>query len=133
MRPRWPLVREDDIQSALFSHLRWRAAPGAFFFHCPNGGRRDPVEAARFKALGARAGVPDVIIIYEGRCYALELKAQAGRLSNIQTEVLAALQRAGAFADVAYGLDAALTKLESWGLVRPARPASYAVIPDHMA
>lgn len=30
--------------------------------HIPNGGYRKPSEAARFRALGVRAGVPDILL-----------------------------------------------------------------------
>ena len=47
---------EAAIQRAIFQHLRTRAAPGVFAFHCPNGGYRKPVEAAIMKGLGGVDG-----------------------------------------------------------------------------
>jgi hypothetical protein len=41
---------EQQIQRAVLDHLRWRAVPGAFAFHVPNGGWRSAVEAAIFKS-----------------------------------------------------------------------------------
>src|SRR5215471_5481753 len=38
--------------------------------HVANGGYRRPTEAAILKGLGVVAGVPDVILIHRGRCYA---------------------------------------------------------------
>ena len=70
---------EDAIQRAVFQHLRARGAPKVFAFHPANGGYRKPVEAAILKSLGVVAGVPDVIAIHNGRCYALELKAEGDR------------------------------------------------------
>src|SRR6266545_803134 len=109
---------EDAIQRAVFQHLRARAAPGVFAFHPANGGYRKPVEAAILKGLGVRAGVPDVIAIHNGRCFALELKAEGGRATDKQLECIAALREAGAFTAVAEGLDRALACLEAWGLLR---------------
>jgi hypothetical protein len=60
----WPTVREDDIQASLVAHLHWRGVPGLFFFHSANEGRRHPIEGARLKAVGLRAGTPDVILIH---------------------------------------------------------------------
>jgi hypothetical protein len=114
-------VREADIQRALFDHLHWRGAPGVYAFHVPNGGKRNRIEAAIFKGLGARAGVPDVIAVHQGRCYAIELKTEAGRLSKAQAEAIAALERAGAITSVCRGLDAALHTLQRWGLLRNGR------------
>jgi VRR-NUC domain len=87
---------EAAIQRAVFQHLRTRPAPGLFCFHVPNGGFRKPVEAAILKGMGVRAGVPDVICIHDGRTYALELKADGGRLTDSQQRVLIALRAAGA-------------------------------------
>ena len=114
-------LRESDIQRAVFDHLRWRGVPGVFAFHVPNGGKRDRIEAAIFKGLGARAGVPDVFAVHQGRCYAIELKTEAGRLSKAQAEAIAALERAGAITSVCRGLDAALHTLQRWGLLRNGR------------
>lgn len=109
---------EDAIQRAVFEHLRTRPAPGVFAFHVPNGGKRKPIEAAIMKGLGVTAGVPDVIAIKDGRAYGLELKAADGRPTPRQIETLQKMQAAGATVALAQGLDAALAKIEEWGLVR---------------
>ena len=70
------------------------------------------------QGLGVTSGVPDVIAIHQGRCYALELKREGGRPSESQLACLAAMERAGAFTAVAEGLDRALACLEAWGLLR---------------
>ena len=108
--------REAAIQRAVFQHLRARAAPGLFAFHR---GYRKPVEAAIImKGMGVVAGVPDVIAICQGRCYALELKASGCRATDRQLATIAALEAAGAFTAVCEGLDRALACLEAWGLLR---------------
>jgi hypothetical protein len=109
---------EAAIQKAVFQHLRTRGAPGVFAFHPANGGYRKPIEAAILKGLGVRPGVPDVIAVYQGRTYGLELKVAGGRPTPKQLEAIAAMRAAGAIADVAVGLDAALRWLEEKGLLR---------------
>jgi hypothetical protein len=109
---------EDAIQRAVFEHLRIRGAEGAFFFAVPNGGFRRPVEAAIFKSLGVRAGVPDVFIVHNGHCFAMELKAEGGRATDKQLACIAALREAGAFTAIAEGLDRALACLEAWGILK---------------
>jgi hypothetical protein len=52
-------------------HLAWRRAPGVFAFHPANGGWRSRTEAAILKELGVVAGVPGIILMREGRTYAL--------------------------------------------------------------
>jgi hypothetical protein len=69
------------------------------------------------KGLGVVAGVPDVIAIHQGRCYAMELKAEGGRATEKQLATIAAMQAAGAYCCIAEGLDAALRTLESWNLL----------------
>jgi VRR-NUC domain len=106
-------------QRAVIEHLAWRARPGVFAFHCPNGGWRSRVEGAILKAIGTVAGVPDIICIFEGRCYALELKAERGRLTDVQRITHERLREAGAEVAVAHGVDEALARLEQWRLLRP--------------
>jgi hypothetical protein len=111
-------VTEQQIQKAVFAHLRQRGAPGAFFWHPFSGGFRRPKEAAIFKGLGAIAGLPDVMILHEGKLYCVELKREGGRLTDTQEQCLIKLREAGAMATHAHGLDQALRVLEGWGLLR---------------
>lgn len=109
---------EDQIQRAVFQHLKQRGAPDVFAFHVPNGGKRKPIEAAIFKGLGVVAGVPDVIAVRDGHVYGLELKSNDGKMTMAQVDAHAGLRIAGATVATTYGLDEALAKLEQWGLVR---------------
>ena len=59
------------------------------------------------QGLGVTSGVPDVIAVKDGRCYALELKAEGGKLTEAQEHVLIKLREAGAMATHAHGLDQA--------------------------
>jgi hypothetical protein len=108
---------EDQIQRAVFQHIRSRGVPGLVAWHTPNGGKRKPIEAAIFKGLGVRAGVSDIIAVHKGAVFALELKADGGRATESQLEFLADIGRAGAFTALATGIDQALTTLEAWGLL----------------
>jgi hypothetical protein len=109
---------EAQIQRAVIEHLRWRGVPNSFAFHPANGGWRTAVEGAILKAAGVVPGVPDVIIINNGRVFGLELKTVAGRLSDIQRQTMEAMRRAGAIVAVAHGLDEAIAQLEQWQLLR---------------
>ena len=68
--------------------------------------------------MGVRAGVPDVILIRDAEMYALELKAEGGRLSLAQRECQERMRAAGCKIATAVGLDQALAQLEAWGLLR---------------
>ena len=109
---------EAAIQRAVFAHFRARSAPGVFAFHPANGGYRRPIEAKILQGLGVTSGVPDVIAVKDGRCYALELKPEGGKLTEAQEHVLIKLRAAGATATHAHGLDQALRILEGWQLLR---------------
>jgi hypothetical protein len=109
---------EQQIQHAVFQHFRARSAPRVFAFHPANGGYRKPIEAKILQGLGVTSGVPDVIAIKDGRAYALELKAEGGKLTEAQEQVLIRLREAGAMATHAHGLDQAIHILEAWGLLR---------------
>jgi hypothetical protein len=110
------LQREDNIQRVLFAHLNRRAARGVVYWHTPNGGKRQISEAAKFKRLGVRPGMPDVMLLRGGELFALELKTDTGRLSDDQRATLQSLTAAGATVATAYGLDHALKLLEQWGI-----------------
>lgn len=60
--------------------------------HSPNGGKRNAIEAAKFKQMGVRAGFPDLILLVPNKLYpflGIELKTKSGR----QTENQKAYQR----------------------------------------
>jgi hypothetical protein len=109
---------EDQIQRAVFEHLRQRGASNMFAFHPANGGWRSRIEAKILKGLGVWAGVPDVIAIKDGQAYALEIKTEDGGATDAQLQVLDDLRAAGAHAEICHGLDRALAVLEGWGLLK---------------
>jgi hypothetical protein len=113
-----PALSEQQIQKAVFDHFAWRGAPDAFVCHYPAGGFRRPAEAAILKGIGTLAGVPDIIAVYRGRTFALEIKTETGRVTDAQHTVHDRMRRAGAEVGVAYGLDEALAMLEGWKLLR---------------
>jgi hypothetical protein len=117
--PRRRAYPEQSIQRDALDHFRWRGVPNTFVFHCPNGGQRSPIEARILKGLGVVAGVPDLLIVHRGQLYALELKAECGRVTEIQAACHKRLRDAGARVAVAAGIDEAVRQLTSWGLLRP--------------
>ena len=109
---------EQVIQRAVCDHLRQRGARGLVWWHTPNGGRRRPIEAAIFSGLGVKAGVSDLILLHNGRAFALELKTGNGRTSVAQMRFISEFRAAGGEASIVNGLDQALHTLETWGLLR---------------
>ena len=110
---------EQQLQRSVLAHLGRRGMPGLWWCHVPNGGYRGAIEAAIFKSLGVIAGVPDLLLIFSGKTYGLELKAaKGGRLSPAQIRTQEQMRQAGAIVATVTGIDEALQQLESWGLLK---------------
>lgn len=111
---------EDNEQMILF---RWAAMQSGKFpelellYHIPNGGKRNKAEAARFKAMGVKSGVPDLHLpVARGGYHSLyiELKAANGRVSENQSEWLAALNQQGNKAVACYGWEQAAQAIKDY-------------------
>lgn len=113
---------EDALQRACVRWLRL-AHPRVFAFHCPNGGKRNLAEAARFKAMGVIPGIPDLLIL-EGRGLAVELKSKKGVLTDNQKTVHELLRSRGWAVAVARDLDAFVSIVNSHMNSRAVREAS---------
>jgi hypothetical protein len=105
-RPRYLENRE---QMALFTWLRTVRYQGQplthYAWHTPNGGLRNAREAARLKALGVKAGVPDVSLTIAAQGFHglyIELKAGKGRVTDEQKTVCEMLIEQGYCVLVAY-------------------------------
>jgi hypothetical protein len=109
---------ERAIQVALIEHLTCRAGRGTWWTHFPAGGRRSRINGALLKSMGTRAGVPDLLIVSQGRLFGLELKSSRGRLSPEQRATHEEMRQAGATVGVAGDVDQALDLLAEWGVLR---------------
>lgn len=83
-----PRDEEHKIQCAIVQYLELveNSRKDFTFFAVPNGGWRNPVVAAKLKAEGVRSGVSDLIILYAGKTYFVEIKKPTGRQSETQRE-----------------------------------------------
>lgn len=84
MKTTIPCPTEDEEQIAL---MQWASVMSGRYpelhlmYHIPNGGARSKPEAARFKAMGVKKGVPDIHLpVARGQHHSLyiELKRQHG-------------------------------------------------------
>lgn len=76
----------------------------------PNGGHRHKAVAAKMRAEGVKAGVPDMMMAFPCSGFNglfIELKAGKNRTTASQNEWIARLQQAGYCAVVCYGWEAA--------------------------
>jgi hypothetical protein len=65
-----------------------------------------------------KAGVADLLFLYDGQAFALELKTARGRPTAAQLQFISEFCAAGGEASIATGLDQARRRLEMWGLLR---------------
>lgn len=108
---------EEDIQEAFFGWLSLYYLVRKLSFAIPNGGKRNIVEAKRFKKQGVTSGVPDIFLAIPYNNYHglfIELKAEKGRLSDIQKEWLKNLNDKGYKAVVCYSLDEAINTVTEY-------------------
>lgn len=90
---------EDTLQKncvAWFS-LQWREYAG-LLHHSPNGGKRNATETAKFKAMGVRAGFPDLGLYVARHGFHglfIELKTAKGRQTENQVFFQAMLEEQG--------------------------------------
>ena len=87
-------MTEFRLHAACKQSLDTALPDNAVYFHTPNA-PRNKVTGARLKAMGMKAGVPDLCIIYRGDVLFVELKAPKGRLSPAQKDMQMQLARAG--------------------------------------
>lgn len=109
---------EQEVQKAVVAHYRMRGAPNTVMFAVPNGGFRRRVEAAIMQSTGTVAGASDLFFVKDGQAHALELKADKGKPTVEQLLFLDRVRAAGGKAEWCAGIDAALSQLEEWGLLR---------------
>lgn len=86
-RPAKPKTKEISLHMQVAGFLRYAWPGDCVFFHVPNGEKRDPRTAAKIKAMGGLAGVPDfVFLLPNGQAGFIELKVSDGALSPSQIE-----------------------------------------------
>ena len=97
------LMKWCKLQESVYPEL-------ALIYAVPNGGQRHIAVAAKLKAEGVRAGVPDICLpVARGGYHALyvELKAPKGRCSPAQIEWQGKLSAAGNHAVTCWGWESA--------------------------
>lgn len=116
---------EASLQVQVMQALDISLPKTAIAFHCPNGGSRNVIEATNLKRQGVKAGIPDIIIIYQGRAHGLELKSKNGRLQDSQRAMFPILRDAGMRIEVARTLNEALLMVKQMGIPVSATTFSY--------
>ena len=64
-----------DLHASVAGQLDWRLKRPAFYTTFPAGwGKLPGMVAGKLKACGLKAGMPDLLVWYEGRTVGIELK-----------------------------------------------------------
>lgn len=85
--------------------------------HIPNGGRRDKKEAARLKAQGVKAGVPDLFLPVPRQGFHglyIEMKYGENKTTQSQRFWLEELKKQGFKTVVCYRADAAIKEIDEY-------------------
>jgi hypothetical protein len=114
--------QEHDEQCTLINW--WRLTHQQFgvseqlLFAIPNGGQRNVIVAAKLKAEGVRAGVPDLFLAVPNRNFSglfIEMKKRkGGRVSEAQSAMMAALVDEGYAVRVCHGWSEAQTTITEY-------------------
>lgn len=111
---------EDTEQIGVIEWANWnrsRYPELELLFHVPNGGKRSAVEAARFKAMGVKAGVPDLILPVPRGGYAglfIEMKYGKNKTTASQDWWLSQMIKQGYKATVCHSGIEATAVLENY-------------------
>lgn len=113
-------MSEAEDTEAVVAYCRLRDIP---VYHIPNEGKRPRSTAARLKAQGMSAGVPDLCIPRaRGRYHGLYIEMKHGRNNPTEPQVewIGRLRAEGMCAYVCYGADSAIALIDQYeGLVTP--------------
>jgi len=87
-------------------------------FHVPNGGFRNPKEAAGLYAQGVRAGYPDLALdVPRGQYHGLRIELKTvsnGKVSEAQKKWIAQLSKRGYLAVICRGANEAIKAIEGY-------------------
>lgn len=128
-------MSEDQMQAAYIRYIRSRSQlhPALeWIYHVPNGGKRNYLEAAKFKSMGVRPGISDIIIpfprvasgdedgVHPGYCFGnIELKWGGNTLTKDQREYQKYCNQVGAWFATVENNWVTAVNLTSWYLRCP--------------
>ena len=122
-----PTIPEHSIQRTMTKVLTIEIAPagklskfGALWFSVDHANYAGEVPGIRL-GRGIVAGIPDVFILYRGKCYLIELKSEDGSLTEEQKATLAAARLAGVEVACCTTMDQILQTLDVWQIPRNRR------------
>lgn len=85
--------------------------------HIPNGGKRNKKEAEKLKAMGVKAGIPDLHLPYARGCYKslyIEMKFDHNKPTQEQISFMQEMQTEGHYCCICYTAEAAIEILSRY-------------------
>lgn len=113
---------EDQLQKTIVHIWRSHTPKDEWFrlFHPANGGKRNAIEAAKFKEMGVVAGMADLVcLLPEGKVGFIELKFGKNGTSVYQDDFARFCKVSGYPYALCRTVDEALDTLKSWGAYDP--------------
>jgi hypothetical protein len=112
-------MTEEQFHRSVAAYLTAVLKPPTFFSTFPSGGG-GRVRGGKLKAMGLKAGMPDIFIWYVSeygpRTLALELKSKTGKLPKEQKEVHRALENIWVEVEVVRTLEEVQSALVAWNV-----------------
>ena len=100
------------------SLLYWSVPSGAVLAWRDEDRAKAKREWSKLRVSGAKVGVPDLMILHDGRLLCIEVKSPAGRVSDEQRLFADRLVAAGGHWAMIRDIDHLDTLLSSWGILR---------------
>jgi hypothetical protein len=122
-----PVVPEHSIQRTVAGVLRLEIGPeakiseqGVTWFSIDHANHHGEVPGARV-GRGIPPGIFDMVVLYQGRAFWIELKSRDGIVSDPQRSMAATLLLSGCRIGVARDVDEVLACIDAWGVPRKRR------------
>jgi hypothetical protein len=107
---------ESELHKTVAKYLDLILYPSTWWTSIGHGNRGKPVRGALWKAQGAKKGVPDILIVYNGWVYFIELKSESGKLSPEQVKCHETITAAHGRVAVCRSIDDVAESLAEWGI-----------------
>jgi hypothetical protein len=99
-------LTEIDLHRSVAQFLDWCLEPPALYTTFPSGwDKMSKSRAGMLYAAGLKAGMPDILIFYDGHPFGIELKTAKGKISAVQIKMFETLKEAGVHVFVCRSVD----------------------------
>jgi len=112
---------EDAIHLAIVRYLKMALPKDALFWHTPNTFPSAKIQYhVKLKAMGRRAGIPDLLVLHGAKLIGLEVKAPKGCQSPEQKGIQEQFESAGGHYHLVRSIDDVKAVLTSHAVIRSA-------------